>query len=113
MKKNVNVLLGILLSSIIIVDTYLLFNAKVPITNQLYRYISGAPEVHMKGKLLLYRGALHNVDLVQYIDSDQGLQLYKDLGVPDRIPKLPPYLYVKKDHKIYQYKIPKSPFTIG
>ncbi|AEI42383.1 hypothetical protein KNP414_03844 [Paenibacillus mucilaginosus KNP414] len=39
--------------------------------------------------------------------------MYKSKGIPDGIPKTPPYIYLKQENEVYEYTYPKPFFTVG
>ncbi|WP_041617005.1 hypothetical protein [Paenibacillus mucilaginosus] len=99
------------------VDGYLLFKGRIPYSNSLYRVATGAPIVSMDGVVLFYGGKIgeevNEEDLVQFRLSDNGIALYKSKGIPDGIPKTPPYIYLKQENEVYEYTYPKPFFTVG
>lgn len=109
MKKKVRlfVLLIILFAGI---EIFLMYSSRVPLTNQIYRVVSGAPAVHLNGKLLYYHGTLemdHN-HLVLYKQSDEYIDLYIVREVPEGM--RPPWVHVlKKDNLSYRYSFPNPP----
>ncbi|MBL0388562.1 hypothetical protein JJB07_18315 [Tumebacillus sp. ITR2] len=80
-----------LLVVLVATDLTLWWNAKVPLSDRLYRVVSGAPEIHLDGALLYYEGRLDNSAVVEYRPSDEGLYLYKSFDIPDG--QVPPYYY--------------------
>jgi hypothetical protein len=87
------------------------YRGGVPLTNQLYRVISGAPEIHVDGQLLMYSGTfLEKKDyFIPYKVSSEGVQLYKSTGIGDM--PYPPWIYVIRENKAaYRYKIPHPIF---
>ncbi|MGF7036091.1 hypothetical protein J2T17_007142 [Paenibacillus mucilaginosus] len=116
MKKNIVLSAFILLLLAIGADVYLLFNAKIPFSNILYRNATGAPEILLNGVALFYKGEVEkkDTDLVQFQLSDTGDPLFKDRGIPEGKPKTPPFIYLKgENQKVYLYKYPKPPFSLG
>jgi hypothetical protein len=86
------------------------YRGGVPLINQLYRVISGAPEIHVDGQSLLYSGTFPEKRdyLIPYKLSTEGVQLYKATGIGDMPP---PWIYVIRENKAaYRYKKPHHGF---
>lgn len=102
--------LSILLILAAILDIRLWFDWQVPYSNRLYRILSGAPEVHVNGELLMYSGTVKESPgyFEPYKISDEGMQLYKAGGIGEM---KPPWIFIpQSDGQAYRYKYPKTPW---
>lgn len=93
-------------------EVYLMYSEKVPLSNRMYRVISGAPTVHLNHELLLYQGTFKTDKnyLVSYKKSDENIELYIASGIPAEM--RPPWIFVPNGNdKSYRYSIPKPPFS--
>src|SRR5688572_8852096 len=98
----------IVLLLFIATETILLSNEQVTITNHLYRIVSGAPTVHLDGKLLYYNGTFEaSPDYFEpFRNSDEGIELYKAGGIPNEM-NVPPWVYISRDDaSAYRYSYP-------
>jgi hypothetical protein len=84
MKQMGTWLLGALIAAVA-AEMLLWFQGRVPVTNQAWRILAGAPAVHARGHLLMYSGAVPVTDqgIVPLAVSNEGLALYKAKGTPD------------------------------
>jgi hypothetical protein len=66
-------------------DGALWYRGGVPITNQAWQVLAGAPAVHVRGQSLVYSGTfpVNDEGIVPLAVSDEGLALYKARGTPD------------------------------
>ena len=111
-KKRGFIICIILVSLLLLSELFIWSSGRIGLFNTANRIISCAPDVEIQGKRLSYQGTVSfedNHSLEKYASSDDGQVLYKAKGTP----VLPPWIYVKKDGKIfYRYKIPQIPWRM-
>lgn len=110
--KKMTLLLLLLLLMFIGVEIVLYINGQATLSNRLDRAISGAPDIHLYGKALLFQGKydLSPTEIKPYLTSEEGIALYKLKDLADANMQ-PPYIYVPipgDDQHVYRYSFPKG-----
>ncbi|MDO3679837.1 hypothetical protein [Paenibacillus ehimensis] len=107
MRKKIIISITTLIVLGIIVDVSLWLTGNVPVTNTIYRTISGAPYLKLNEKTLFFSGTVQDVPTEFFSQTSDGIKLYRAKGVPSEI--TPPWIYVRKDDNLfYLYRYPKS-----
>lgn len=110
--KKFTLLLLLLLLLFISTEIVLYVNGQATLSNRLDRAISGAPDVHLYGKTLLFHGQydLAPSEISPYTTSEEGIALYKSKDLADTNMQ-PPYIFVPipgDDQHVYKYSFPKG-----
>ncbi|GMX61709.1 hypothetical protein Elgi_15130 [Paenibacillus elgii] len=78
-------------------DFSLWLTGNVPVSNTIYRTISGAPYLKLNEKTLFFSGTVQDVATEFFSQTNDEIKLYRAKGVPSEM--TPPWIYVRKNDK--------------